>query len=373
MKNKFNKSNQSSNPNLRIPGPVPIPEEILEIVGGQMINHRGPKYAKMLDRMTENLKSVFFTKNDAYFITASGTGAMESAIANTIEKNDNVLSIIIGVFGDRFAEIAESYGANVTRLEFDLGTAADLEKVKSSIKSIKNLRAVIFTHNESSTGVTNKLKDICEIIHNESDALILVDAVSSAGGIPIYVDKWGIDVVATASQKSWAAPPGISMLTVSKKAWKRSKKISTPKYYFDFQQYEDYLQMGQPPFTPALSVMYALDFSLKKIISEGMDEVFKRHSDIADYTRKKTIEFKLEILPNLDVASNTVTAIKLPENIDGVKFLSEVKNKFNVILGGGQKTLTGKIFRIGHMGWVDKKNIYEALNASNEIIKKMSL
>ena len=364
--------NEKSNPNLRIPGPVPIPEEILDLVGGQMINHRGPEYAKMLDKMTDNLKSVFFTKNDAYFITASGTGAMESAIANTIEKNDNVLSIIIGVFGERFAEIAESYGANVTRLNYDLGKAADLDSIRSNIRSIKNLKAVIFTHNESSTGVTNKLEEICQIIHEESDALVLVDAVSSAGGIPILVDEWEIDVVATASQKSWVAPPGIAMITVSKKAWERSKKIKTPKYYFDFQQYEDYLQIGQPPFTPSLSVMYALDFSLEKMLNESMIKVFKRHKDIADYTRQKVMELNLEILPDEDVASNTVTSIKLPKNIDGVKFLSEVKNQFNVILGGGQKSLTGKIFRIGHMGWVEKEEIDEALIASNTIIRQIT-
>ncbi len=194
-------------PNLRIPGPVPLPEDVLELVGSQMINHRGPEYADMLDRMTANLRTVFMTQNDVYFITASGTGAMETAIVNTISPGDKVLAISVGVFGERFREIAEAYGADVTRLEFELGQAADPEKVREALRGMDGTKAVVLTHNESSTGVSNPLEELCRMIHEESDALILVDAVSSAGGMPIAVDAWGIDVVATASQKSWVSPP----------------------------------------------------------------------------------------------------------------------------------------------------------------------
>ena len=206
-------------PTLRIPGPVPLPDEVLAVAGSQMINHRGPEYAEMLDQMSSNLKTVFMTNNDVYFITASGTGAMEAALVNTISPGDKVLSIIIGVFGDRFAEIADAYGADVHRLNFELGKAADLEAVRETIRENPQIKAVIFTHNESSTGVSNPLQELCSVIHEESEALILVDAVSSAGGVPIAVDAWGIDVVATASQKSWVSPPGIAMVTFSKKAW----------------------------------------------------------------------------------------------------------------------------------------------------------
>ena len=359
-------------PNLRIPGPVPLPDDVLALAGSQMINHRGPEYADMLDRMTKNLKTVFMTKNDVYFITSSGTGAMETAVVNTISPGDKVLSIIIGVFGERFAEIAEAYGADTTRISFDLGQAADLDKVRETLKDMNDVKAVIFTHNESSTGVSNPLEDLCKVIHEESDALILVDAVSSAGGVPIAVDAWGIDVVATASQKSWISPPGISMVTFSQKAWKAHAVSTSPKYYLDIQQYEDYLKIGQPPFTPCLPVMFTLELALQSMVDEGIENVFGRHHEIAQYTRDGAKALGLDLLPDPKFASNTVTAIRLPEGLDGKAFLAQVNRDHNVILGGGQKSLVGKIFRVGHMGWVEKAHIDEALKAAEETLKAMT-
>ena len=359
-------------PNLRIPGPVPLPDEVLAVAGSQMINHRGPEYAEMLDQMSSNLKTVFMTNNDVYFITASGTGAMEAAVVNTVSPGDKVLSIIIGVFGERFAEIAEAYGADVDRLNFELGNAADLDAVRENIRKNPHIKAVIFTHNESSTGVSNPLKELCTVIHEESDALILVDAVSSAGGVPIAVDAWGVDVVATASQKSWVSPPGIAMITFSKKAWAAYAKSTMPKYYLDVQQYEDYLKIGQPPFTPCLPAMFTLQIALQSMVEEGIENVFQRHHEIAEHTRKGASSIGLDLLPDPKFASNTVTAIRLPDDVDGKKFLSDVNDNFNVVLGGGQKSLTGKIFRIGHMGWVEKSHIDEALNAASQTLNRMT-
>jgi aspartate aminotransferase-like enzyme len=336
-----------------------------------MINHRGPEYADMLDRMTANLRTVFMTTNDAYFITASGTGAMETAIVNTISPGDKVLSISVGVFGDRFREIAEVYGADVTPLDFDLGEAADPDKVRAALREIDDCKAVIFTHNESSTGVANPLEQLCAVIHEESDALILVDAVSSAGGMAISVDAWGIDVVATASQKSWVAPPGIAMVTFSKKAWAAHERSTTPKYYYDVQQYEDYLKIGQPPFTPCLPAMFAVEKSLEEMVAEGVESVFARHHEIASHTRDGARSLGLELVPEEQYASDTVTAIRLPAEIDGKEFLARVRRDFDVILGGGQKSLTGKIFRIGHMGWVETAHVDEALEAAGRTLRAM--
>ncbi len=337
-----------------------------------MINHRGPRYTDMLERMTANLKTVMMTTNDVYFITSSGTGAMETAVVNTVSPGDKVLSIIIGAFGERFAEIAEAYGADVTRLVFELGRAADLDKVREAIRSISGLHAVIFTHNESSTGVANPLEDLCRVIHEGSDALILVDAVSSAGGVPIAVDAWGIDVVATASQKSWISPPGISMVTFSKKAWEAHARSTTPKYYLDIEQYETYLKIGQPPFTPCLPAMFTLEVALQSMVDEGIENVFERHHEIAQHTRDGAKALGLDLLPDPRFASNTVTAIRLPEGVDGKAFLANVTKNYNVILGGGQKSLVGKIFRIGHMGWVEKAHIDDALKAAEETLKSMT-
>ncbi|MCI0774231.1 MAG: alanine--glyoxylate aminotransferase family protein, partial [Chloroflexi bacterium] len=253
-----------------------------------------------------------------------------------------------------------------------LGQAADLDKVREAIRGIHDLEAVVLTHNESSTGVANPLEDLCRVIHDESDALILVDAVSSAGGVPISVDAWGIDVVATASQKSWISPPGISMVTFSEKAWDAYALSTTPKYYLDMAQYKTYLEIGQPPFTPCLPAMYTLEVALQSMVDEGIENVFARHHEIAQHTRNGAKALGLDLLPDPQFASNTVTAIRLPEGIDGVAFLANVNRDYNVILGGGQKSLVGKIFRVGHMGWVEKAHIDEALKAADETLKSMT-
>ena len=336
-----------------------------------MINHRGPEYARMLETMSDNLRTMLMTKNDVYFITSSGTGAMETAVFNTLSPGDEVLAIIIGVFGIRFAEIAEAVGANVTRLNFPLGEAADIGQLKQAIRSKPNLKAVILTHSESSTGVANRLEQLCEVIHAESDALILVDAVSSAGGIPIATDAWGIDVVATASQKSWVSPPGIAMVSFSQRAWDAYHNSTTPKYYFDIQQYEDYLQIGQPPFTPCLPAMFTLEVALQSMVEEGVENVFARHHAIAEHTRNGADKLGLELVPDPEVASNTVTAIRLPEGMDGAAFNAKVLADHHVVLGGGQGDLTGKIFRIGHMGWVIQDHIDEALAAAGATLAEM--
>ena len=362
---------ERSRVNLRIPGPVPLPDDVLELAGSQMINHRGPEYAAMLDRMTRNLQTVFATAGDVYFITSSGTGSMETAVVNTLSPGDKVLSLVIGVFGKRFAEIAEAYGADVTRLEFPLGKAADPDEVAQALADMPDCKAVLFTHNESSTGTTNPLQEIASAVHQNSDALVLVDAVSSAGGAPISVDAWGIDVVATASQKSWVSPPGISMVSFSEKAWRAHETATMPRYYFDVEQYRDYLEIGQPPFTPCLPAMYTLERTLDRMVAEGVENVFSRHDMIAEHTRKKARSLGLEILPEERYASATVTAVRMPEGIDGQDLVARVRANFDVVLGGGQQELTGKIFRVGHMGWVDPADIDDAFQAVEETLKLM--
>ena len=354
---------EMSDLNLRIPGPVPLPEDVLKVGGRQMINHRGPEFADIINRMTTNFKTVLGTQGRAYFLTASGTGSMEAAIVNTLSPGDRILSISIGSFGNRFGDIAEAYGVEVTRIEFEWGEAADPERVRKEIRSIQDCAAVLVTHNESSTGVMNPLEAISRVIHDESDALVLVDAVSSAAGVPLPMDDWGLDVVGTASQKSWVAPPGIAMVAMSDRAWKAHETSKIPKYYFDIDQYEKFLQMGQPPFTPALSIIYALDHSLRAIIDEGIEEVLIRHAARAQQTRYGAKRIGLELFPDQSIASDTVTAIRVPDDIDGKALVTHARDVYNVELGGGQEKLAGKIIRIGHMGWVLPEHIDESIDA----------
>ncbi|MDA1257133.1 MAG: alanine--glyoxylate aminotransferase family protein [Chloroflexi bacterium] len=349
--------------NLRIPGPVPLPDDVLALAGSQMINHRGPLFAQIIERMTANFKQVLGTKGRAYFLTASGTGSMEAAVVNTLSPGDRVLSISIGSFGNRFGDIAEAYGTDVKRVEFEWGKAADPERVREELRSMPDCAAVVVTHNESSTGVVNPIAAISKVVHDESDALVLVDAVSSAAGVPLPMDDWGLDVVGTASQKSWVAPPGIAMIALSDRAWSAHETSKIPKYYFDLDQYEKFLQMGQPPFTPALSTIYALDHSLQAIVAEGIEEVLIRHSARAQQARDGATRLGLELFPDASVASDTVTAIRIPDDVDGRALVARARDEYGVELGGGQEKLAGQIFRIGHMGWVEPEHIEESLDA----------
>ena len=358
-------------PNLRLPGPVPLSDEVRKIVGSQMFNHRGPEYAVLLEKMTRNFKTVMLTHQDAYFITSSGTGGMEASIVNTLSPGDTVLVISIGWFGHRFGDIAEAYGMRVVWLKFNQGEAADPDLISRELHKHPEVKAVLLTHNESSTGVANPLAEICARVHDASDALILVDAVSSAGATLIETDNWDIDVVATASQKAWGTPPGVTMVTFSQKAWDAYGHANCPKYYLDLKMYEDYLNIGQPPFTPCIPTMLALEYTLDSIMAEGRENVITRHHKTAQQVRDRIDSLGLRILPDKEFASDTTTAVRLPQDVDGKQFLSKARTEYNVIFGGGQGDLAGKIFRIGHMGWVQEAELQNAIKVAHLIIEKL--
>ena len=218
---------------LRIPGPTPCPDDILESMATPMINHRGPEFAELIERVTENAKLVLNTKNNLFFFTSSGTGSLEAAVVNTLSPGDRVLAITIGAFGDRFANIAEIYGASVTVLRSELGQAADPDKVTSCLNNDPDIKAVLVTHNETSTGVTNDLESISKIVKNDFGKLLLVDGVSSVGSVPLKTDSWKCDAVASASQKGWMAPPGLAFLSFSLESWKANAYSTMPRFYFD--------------------------------------------------------------------------------------------------------------------------------------------
>ena len=357
--------------NLRIPGPMPLPPDVLEATGRPMINHRGPEFADILDRMTRNMKTMLETSGDVYFMTSSGTGAMETAVVNVLSPGDAVLSVSIGVFGDRFGDIAEIYGADVTRYKTELGDAADPGDVSEALAAMPHCKAVLVTHNDTSTAVQNDIAALSEIIRNESNALILVDAVSSAGGSPLAMDAWGLDMVATASQKAWMAGPGIGIIAVSKRAWAAYETSTMPKFYFDIAQYEKFLEISQPPFTPALSTIYGLDLALQQLADEGIENVIARQAERAEQTRRGVQRIGLELLSDASVASDTVTAIKVPEGVDAKAVVTAMRDEFNVEISGGQGALTGKIWRIGHMGWCEPEHIDECIDALEKVLAQI--
>jgi aspartate aminotransferase-like enzyme len=342
--------------NLRIPGPTPCPDEVLQAMTKQMINHRGPEFGGMIRDITDGLKKLFQTKNDLFLLTSSGTGGMESAVVNMLSPGDTVLAVSIGVFGDRFATIAETYGANVISLKFEWGTAADPDQIAAAIAAEPRIKAVLVTHNETSTGVTNDLAPIAKIV-KDAGKLLLVDAISSLGSIDLPVDDWGCDVVISGSQKGWMVPPGLAMVSVSEEAWKAYDAAKMPRFYWDYGKARSYLEKGQTPWTPGVSTVYAMDTAVKMLLAEGLPAIHARHATIAEQTRRGIKEFGLELFSDEAHASNTVTSVKAPEGVDANLIRKELLARHEIVLGGGQQSLDGKIFRVGHLGLVSKEDI----------------
>ena len=287
---------------------------------------------------------------------------MEAAIVNTLSPGDKVLAVSIGSFGGRFASIAETYGADVTRLEIEWGQGAEPDLVRDAVRA-GDYKAVLVTHNETSTGVTNPLQAIAEAVHAESDALLLVDAVSSMGCIPVEIDNWGLDLVVTGSQKGWEVPPGLAMAAVGPRAWEAFETAKMPRFYLDLGKHRDFAAKGQPPWTPALSIYYGLDVSVKRMNEEGPGAVFERHAAIAAHTRDRVQALGLEIFADPRYASNTITAVKVPDGIDGKALNAKLREDYDTVLAGGQGKLAGQIFRIGHLGWFEQQHIDDAIDS----------
>jgi len=353
--------------NLRVPGPTPCPTEVLQAMTRQMINHRGPEFAEILHDVTEKLKQLFQTKGDVFLLTGSGTGGLEAAIVNTLSPGDKVLSVSIGVFGERFGTIAEEFVAEVTPLSFEWGKAAEVEAVRQALRAEPKIKAVLVTHNETSTGVTNDLESISSVV-KEYDKLLLVDAISSLGSIDLPVDDWHCDVTVTGSQKGWMVPPGLAMVSLSQEAWQAYSKAKMPRFYWDFTKAKDYLEKGQNPWTPAISVVFALSVSLEMILKEGLANVIARHARVAKAARDGIQSLGLSLFAEESHASNTVTSVAASDGLDTKKLLRILREEHQVVLGGGQQRLDGKIFRIGHLGWVNEDDIEAVISALKVVL-----
>ncbi|MGD0779807.1 MAG: alanine--glyoxylate aminotransferase family protein [Dehalococcoidales bacterium] len=353
---------------LRVPGPTPCPPEVLKAMAWQMVNHRGPEFHEMITEVTENLKKVFQTKNDVLLLTGSGTGGLEAAVINTLSPGDKVLSVSIGVFGDRFASIAKTFGADVVSLKVEWGKAADADAIKKALRDNPGIKAVLVTHNETSTGVTNDIKAIAKVV-KDAGKLLIVDAISSLGSINLPVDALGCDVVITASQKGWMVPPGMAMVSVSPEAWKARESAKMPNFYWDFVRAKKiYDEKKENPWTPAISIVYAFKVALPMMLKEGIENIFARHERIGQMTRDGIKKLGLPLFADPAHASNTVTAVSIPEGLDGKKLRQVLREKYYVVLAGGQQTLDGKIFRIGHLGLVNEKDVKEILTTIEKVL-----
>ena len=350
--------------NLRIPGPTTVPSEIAQAGAADMINHRGPEFAAMIKRTTEGVKQVYQTKNDVLTLTASGTGAMEAAVVNLVAPGEEVLVVSIGEFGDRLINLAKIYGAKGTELKFEQGLAADLNQIEAALRANREIKTVLITHNETSTGVMQPiLPDLSKLVHS-LDGLLIVDAISSLSSVPVKVDEWDLDCVLSGSQKGWMTAPGLAFVSMNERAWaKADANTKQPRFYFDLRRHLQYAENGQTPWTPAVSVWFQLDHALGMMFAEGMDNVYARHHRLATMTRNGAKAMGLQLLATEGIESDTVTAIRLPEGIDGGKLLAVAQDKFNTVFAGGQGSLRGKIIRFGHLGWVHDEDITAGLDA----------
>jgi aspartate aminotransferase-like enzyme len=358
--------------NLRIPGPTPVPPTVLAELARPLIDHRGPEFAALLRRVTARLQYVFQTTSPLMTFPASGTGGQECAIVNLFSPGEHVVVITIGHFGNRFAHIAEAYGLQVSRIAFPWGEAADPAIVESRLHELAPYRGVLLTHNETSTGVTNDIQALAAVIRQHNpDALIVVDAVSSIGCLPLEMDAWDLDVVFTASQKGLMCPPGLMMLAASPRAWDAHAQARLPRYYFDWARARVSLERGQHPVTPPVSLFYALDLALEMLMAEGLEAVHARHQHLGEYVRRHLRAIGLQLLAEPAHASNTVTAVRVPESIDTKVLLNTLRERDRVVLAGGQEHLLGQIVRIAHMGCCEVRDLFTALNCLQVCLQEL--
>jgi aspartate aminotransferase-like enzyme len=351
--------------NLRVPGPTPVPADVALAGAQPMVNHRGPEFAATMAEVCENLKPFFGTQHEPLLLTGSGTGGQEAAIVNMLSPGDEVLAVTMGVFGDRFAAIAEAFGANVTRLEVDWGGAVDPAAVGQALRDHPRLKAVLLTHNETSTGVTMNLPAVAQSIRTASgtdEPLIMVDGVSSIGALPFEMDVWDVDVAITGSQKAWMCPPGMSMIGVSPRAWATHDDARMPRFYWDFSKAKKNAERRTTPFTPAVGVVQAMRAALRRMLAEGPEGVYSRHRRIGRQMREGVLRLGLQLFADPAVASDTVTAVRVNGDIDAAVLIKSLRQR-GVVVANGQDWLKGSIFRVGHMGWVDEADIDLVLGA----------
>ena len=347
-----------------IPGPTPVPERVLQALGSHPIGHRSKEFQDLVNSTTQKLKWLHQTKNDVLTITGSGTAAMEAGIINTLSKGDKVICGENGKFGQRWVKVAHSFGLEVIEIKAKWGEPLNPESIKEVLENdhSKEIKAVILTHSETSTGVINDLQTISKYIRNHEKALSIVDCVTSIGACNVPTDEWGLDIVASGSQKGYMIPPGLSFISVSEKAWEACEKSNLPKFYLDLKSYKKSLKNNSNPYTPAVNLVFALEEALKMMQEEGLENIFRRHEKHKLAVSNAIQELNLKLFANIKSLSPSITAIELKQ-IDAETFRKTIKDKYDILLAGGQDNLKGKIFRVGHLGYINDRDIMTVITA----------
>ena len=356
---------------LMIPGPTRVSSRVLKAMSNSIVNHRSAVFGEILKETNEMMSEVFQTENPSYLITGSGTAVMEAAVGNVIEKGDKVLNIVGGKFGERFMQITETHQGIPVELEVEWGKAVNPVDVRYILEEEEDIKAVTIVHNETSTGVANPIEEVGKIL-KDFDALYIVDTVSSLGGDDVQVDNFDIDMCVTGSQKCLAAPPGMAAITLNEDAWNVIDKIKSKTYYLDMKKYRKSGAKDVPetPYTPSVSLMYAMNEALKIIMEEGLEARIKRHEQAAKATINGVKAIGLELFAEEETSSSTVTAVKIPERITDKNLRGTMRNKYRIELAGGQDHLKGNVFRIGHMGNITHREIISTISALEMSLKE---
>lgn len=358
---------------LMIPGPTPVPESVMLEIAKHPIGHRSSEFSSILKEVYENLKYVFQTKNDVFMFTSSGTGAMCAALENLVNEGDKVLCLSLGNFGNRWAKIAESRGANVEKIEVESGQVIDPEVLKNRLAedTNKEIKIVTLTHSETSTGAANDVKTLCSIIR-EHGAISVVDGVTSVCAMPVKPDEWGIDVLVSGSQKGFMIPPGLAFLVANARAWKVYEQCKHPSFYFDWAAHKKAVEGDTTPFTPAVNLIVGLNTALKMIKEEGIENMNARHKRHCMALRNALRAINLELLVKDDNnASHSITSILPPDEISVPDIRSTMKNDFDIVVANGQAKLKDKIFRMGTLGFVCDRDLIAAIGALEATLYKL--
>jgi aspartate aminotransferase-like enzyme len=354
--------------NLRTPGPIPLPAAVREAQAQQMVDHRGTEFAEMLGEISTGIGGLIGAPDGVLLLTGSGSGSLEAAVVNTLSPGDRVLSVNIGSFGDRFAKIARTFGADVTDCSFEWGTAADPAVVSEAMAAGEPYRAVLVTHNETSTGVVNPLREVAAAVRAApGDPLLLVDGISGLGAIPFDMGEMGIDLVVSASQKAWNASPGISIAALGERAWQAAETARMPRFYWDLREAREWASKGQTPWTPAITVLYGLRVGVRALVAEGRERTWARHAAMAASVQAGMEALGLQLVAAPGDRSATVTAAWVPEGLEWASFNAAMRGR-GLIIAGGQGTWTGRILRFGHMGDVGIGEMADAIRTMGSVL-----
>lgn len=352
---------------LRLPGPTAVPPRVLQAIGASVVNHRGPEFRAMYARCEELMRPILGTTGHPFFLASSGTGAMEASLVNILAPGESVLCAIHGHFGERFAAIAKTFGAQVDVVEFPWGTTVDASVIEKRVAE-KNYRAVVVTHNESSTGVIANLAQIGAILRDRP-TLLVVDSVSGLGGLEMKQDEWGVDIVASASQKCLMCPPGIGVVSVSEKAWKIvEREDRLPRYYWDFRKTMGSAEKSETAFTAPVSLMAGMHAALEMIHEEGLPKVLSRHLRLSKALRAGCAALGLAGYGDEYALSPTVVALKVPEKLNGRDIVKRLYEKHRTVIAGSRNKLSGRVIRIGTMGYLSEEDILTDLRHMEDVL-----